>query len=91
MRLVWTHSASAVRHRIHRFLAVHSVRAATERVRRIRAGALRLEEMPRMGARVEKIAEPETRRIFVADYEIRYEIVGEQVTILRVFHTRANR
>lgn len=44
-----------------------------------------------MGARVDGIEEPETRRIFVADYEIRYQIVGEDVTILRIFHTRENR
>jgi plasmid stabilization system protein ParE len=91
MRLIWTHSASADLHRIHRFLSAYSVRAATERIRRIRAGALRLEEMPRMGVRIENIIEPETRRIFVADCEVRYELVGEQVIILRVFHTRENR
>jgi plasmid stabilization system protein ParE len=91
MRLIWTHSASADLHRIHRFLSAYSVRVATERIRRIRAGALRVEEMPRMGVRIENIIEPETRRIFVADCEVRYELVGEQVIILRVFHTRENR
>ena len=91
MRLIWSHDASADLHRLHRFLAGRSLQAATDRLRRIRAGAQRLEEMPRMGAKVEGITEPETRRIFVADYEVRYQIVGEQVTILRIFHTRENR
>jgi plasmid stabilization system protein ParE len=91
MRLVWTHRASSDLHRLHRFLARHSVRAATDRTRRIRAGALPLEEMPRLGAKVEGVDEPETRRIFVAEYEVRYQIIGEQVFILRVFHTREDR
>lgn len=91
MALFWSRSASADLLRLHAFLAPRSQRAATDRVRKLRAGVLKLLQLPRLGERIEEIAETETRRIFIAEYEVRYQVVGDDVTILRVWHTREDR
>ncbi|EAU9329437.1 type II toxin-antitoxin system RelE/ParE family toxin [Salmonella enterica subsp. enterica serovar Muenchen] len=33
----------------------------------------------------------EVRRIFAGEYEIRYELTGQTVYVLRLWHTRENR
>jgi hypothetical protein len=33
----------------------------------------------------------EVRRLFVGDYELRYEIVGEVIIVVRHWHTKENR
>ncbi|HEX9570679.1 MAG TPA: type II toxin-antitoxin system RelE/ParE family toxin [Burkholderiales bacterium] len=33
----------------------------------------------------------EVRRILIGDYEIRYELAGRDVFVLRIFHTREDR
>ena len=60
-------------------------------MRALRLGVLMLVQHPRAGERIEGIETPETRRIFVADHEVRYQIMGHDVTVLRVWHTREER
>ena len=62
--------------------AVQSLRAAPTQL---------LRHNPRLGARVEDFAPREVRRLFVGDYELRYEIQGEAIIIVRLWHTRENR
>ena len=60
-------------------------------VRRLHAAADRLAEFPRIGVRIEQYAGQEVRRIIVDDYELRYEIVGDVISVVRVWHTREDR
>jgi plasmid stabilization system protein ParE len=41
--------------------------------------------------RLPEFAPREVRRVLVGDYEIRYEIAGTDVLVLRIFHTREDR
>ncbi len=46
---------------------------------------------PRIGERLEEFDPREVRRILVGNYEMRYEIQGSSIYILRIWHTREDR
>ncbi|HXA24566.1 MAG TPA: type II toxin-antitoxin system RelE/ParE family toxin [Acetobacteraceae bacterium] len=50
-----------------------------------------MRDHPRLGPRLDDFAEREVRRLFVGDYELRYEIRGEVIIIVRLWHPRENR
>lgn len=60
-------------------------------VLRMAEGAERLAQFPRLGEHVEAIEAAEIRSFVIGDYEMYYEILDEEVVILRVFHTREER
>ncbi len=91
MRLIWSRAAERDLVRLYRFLAAKNPRAASAKARSIRVGALRLLELPRLGARLDKVDHREARRVFIDDYELQYELVEDVVFVLRVFHTREQR
>lgn len=91
MRIVWVSRASSDLARLHEFLAEMNPRAAKEAVRKLVAAPLRLSHTPRSGERLPAFAPREVRRIFAGDYELRYEIIGETIYVLRVWHTREDR
>ncbi|WP_229733049.1 type II toxin-antitoxin system RelE/ParE family toxin [Sphingomonas psychrolutea] len=57
----------------------------------LRAAPRRLLEFPRLGERIDVYAPREVRRIIVGRYEIRYEIAGTTILVLRLWHTLENR
>jgi predicted transcriptional regulator/plasmid stabilization system protein ParE len=60
-----------------------TVRAAARAVQSLRTAAWTLlRHDPRLGARVEDFAPREVRRLFVDDYELRYEIRGEVIIVV---------
>lgn len=91
MKLRWTTPAHEDLHRLHAFLAPVSPRAAARVVDRLNAATRRLLQFPRVGARLEQYAPREVRRLIVGDYELRYEIVGELIYIVRIWHGREDR
>lgn len=46
---------------------------------------------PRLGEQLFQFEPREVRRILVGQYEMRYEIQGETIYILRLWHTREDR
>jgi hypothetical protein len=48
-------------------------------------------EHPRLGEKLEEFKPREVRRILVGQYEMRYEIQGSTIYVLRLWHTRENR
>lgn len=54
-------------------------------------GAERLTELPRIGERRGRYPRREVRRIFIGDYELRYELTTSTVIVLRLWHTREDR
>ncbi|ENG4277054.1 type II toxin-antitoxin system RelE/ParE family toxin, partial [Escherichia coli] len=46
---------------------------------------------PRMGEQLFQFEPREIRRIFAGEYEIRYELNGQTIYVLRLWHTRENR
>jgi plasmid stabilization system protein ParE len=92
MNLEWTARALADLDRLYDFLAPVNPRAAAETVLMLVEASMRLLEFPRVGARLEKLHLREVRHLIVAGrYELRYEIEGETINVIRVFHARENR
>jgi plasmid stabilization system protein ParE len=91
MALRWTSAAYGDLQRIHEFLAPVNPAAATRCVVAVFARVRRIPAQPRIGERLGGFAEREVRRVLVERYEIRYEITGSDIVILRVFHSREDR
>jgi plasmid stabilization system protein ParE len=91
LALRWTQSAYADLERIHEFLTPLDPAAAVRAARAIVARVRRIPRQPRLGERVPGFGDREVRRVLVLNFEIRYEIVGTGLTVLRVFHTREDR
>ena len=91
MALRWTTSARSDLVRLYEFLEPVNRRAAALAVRHIVAGAKRIPARPRLGQRLREFTGREVRRLLIGDYEIRYELAGRDVFLLRIFHTREDR
>ena len=86
--LRWTRSGYADLQRIHEFLQPVDPPAAVNAVRAIMARVRRIPQQPRLGERVPGFGDREVRRVLVQNYEVRYELAGPDLYVLRVFHTR---
>ena len=92
MNLRWSARAQADVLRLHDFLAPMNPRAADEVVILLRGAADRLRELPRIGERVDRYEPREVRRLIVARrYEMHYEIRGDEISIVRIWHVREDR
>jgi plasmid stabilization system protein ParE len=91
MALRWTTSARTDLVRLHEFLAAANPHAAALAVRHIVLGARRIPSRPRLGQRLREFMGREVRRLLIGEYEVRYEIAGNDVFLLRIFHTREDR
>lgn len=77
--------------RLHDFLEPVNPRAAARVLQSLTGVVPRLVETPRIGERLEWYDPREVRRILVGKYEMRYEIRGSGITVLRVWRTRERR
>ena len=91
MKVKWTQKASADLVRLNAFLAPVAPEAAAKVVQTLAAAPTRLLDFPRIGEKLDAFAPREVRCIFVAGYEMRYEIADETIFILRLWHTRDDR
>ena len=91
MRLRWWGAAIDDLGRLHRFLRPKNRQAADRLLRDLRLGALKLVDLPRKRERIDLPGPREIRRLLVDDYELRYELIGDEIRILRVWHTRESR
>ena len=91
MALRWTSKAHSGLVRLHEFLQPLNPPAAARAVRSLIAAGKRISARPRLGARLSGFEPREVRRVLVGGYEIRYELSGTDVYILRIFHTREDR
>lgn len=91
MALRWTASASSDLVRLFEFLEPVNPRAAALAVRHIVASAKRIPAHPRLGQRLREFAGREVRRLVIGAYEVRYELAGRDIFLLRIFHTREDR
>jgi plasmid stabilization system protein ParE len=89
--LRWTQAAYGDLKRIHEFLEPVNPAAAARSVSAVVARVRRIPAQPRLGDKVRGFEDREVRRVLVQKYEIRYEIAGSDIFILRVFHTREDR
>ena len=91
MNLKWTEKAVSDLGRLYDFLAPVNRPAALRAVQALSAVPIRLLENPRVGERLEEFEPREVRRILVGKYEMRYELKGSTVLILRLWHSREDR
>lgn len=91
MSLRWTSKSHADLVRLHEFLNSVDSRIAIRVVRQLVAGAKRIPVHPRLGVRLLEFDPRDVRKVFVGNYEIRYEVTDIDVFILRIFHTREDR
>jgi plasmid stabilization system protein ParE len=91
MRLIWAEEARADLRRLYVFLAAKNPKAAELTMLSLTEAPDRLLRQPAMGQRVESIKGRSVRRMIVGAYEVRYELVGEDIRISRIFHTREER
>lgn len=91
MELKWTSKGLSDLARLYSFLVLVNPAAAARIVQSQTAGASGLRVNPRIGERLEEFDPREVRRILVGSYEMRYEIHGNIIYILRLWHTREDR
>lgn len=91
MKLVWTEHARNDLVRLYEFLAPANPAVAAKIIQALVSAAGGLLRFPRMGERLDLYDPREVRRIFAGDYEIRYEVVAQTISILRLWHGRERR
>lgn len=91
MELKWTGKALSDLERLYEFLAPVNRPAAVRLVQALAKAPTVLLTNPRVGEQLFQFEPREVRRIQVAQYEMRYEIVEETIYVLRLWHTQENR
>ncbi|MGV7961789.1 type II toxin-antitoxin system RelE/ParE family toxin [Photorhabdus tasmaniensis] len=91
MELKWSSKALSDLARLYEFLALANKPAAARAVQALTQAPTILLTNPRIGEQLFQFEPREVRRILVGEYEIRYEILGLVIYMLRLWHTRENR
>lgn len=77
--------------RLYSFLAKENLKAAAGAVKSLAAAPTRLLTHPRLGEILNEFEPREVRRILMGRYELRYEIRGNTIYLLRIWHAREDR
>lgn len=91
MQIQWTSKALGDLARLYEFLAPLNKAAAARTIQSLVKAPNSLTSNPRIGEKLDEFLPREVRRILVANYELRYEINRDAISILRVWHTREQR
>ena len=91
MELQWTRSGLSDLARLYEFMAAVNKGAAARTVQSLTKAPIALLLNPRTGEQLFEFLPHEVRRIIVGQYEMRYELQGECIYVLRLWHTRENR
>lgn len=91
MQLKWTNKATGDVARLYDFLAAANQPAAAKVVQNLTKAPEILLTNPRVGEQLFQFEPREVRRLFVGDYEIRYEIQSPIIYILRLWHAKEDR
>jgi plasmid stabilization system protein ParE len=91
MEIKWTTKALSDLSRLYNFLSPVNPEAAARAVQSLAAAPARLLGHPRIGERLEEFDPREIRRILVGNYEMRYEIRGSTIHIVRLWQARERR
>lgn len=91
MQVQWTRRAVIDSDRLCDFLAQNDRDAAINLATQLDAAPNKLADYPRIGERVESYVVKEIRKLSVGRYVMHYEIIGNQILILRVWHSREER
>lgn len=91
MQIEWTSKALMDLARLYDFLAPLNQPAAARIIQNLTQSPTRLLANPRIGEKLDEFLPREIRRILIGTYELRYEIQGNTLYVLRLWHTREER
>jgi plasmid stabilization system protein ParE len=91
MELKWTSKALSDLARLYEILASVNQPAAARTVQSLIKAPTALLMNPRIGEQLFEFEPREIRRILAGNYEVRYEIQGSILYVLRLWHTREHR
>lgn len=91
MELKWTSKALSDLARLYEFLAPVNKPVAVRVVQALARAPAILLTNSRIGEQLFQFEPREVRRILVGEYEIRYEIQGSIIYVLRLWHMREDR
>ena len=91
MEVKWTNNALSDLARLYEFLAPVNQPAAARAVQALTNAPTKLRVNPRIGEQLFAFEPREVRRLLVGHYEMRYEIQGTTIYMLRLWHTREER
>lgn len=91
MRLIWTRKAASDLVRLYDFIAPLNKKAAARVLQSLTNAPNTLLDHPKIGEKLDGFMPREIRRIYVGDYEIRYEIQHDNIYLLRIWHTKEYR
>ena len=91
MELKWTAKAQSDLIRLYEFLSSVNRPAAMRVISALTTAPSQLLQHPRIGERLDEFGPRDVRRILVGAYEMRYEIAGSTIYILRIWHGREDR
>ena len=91
MQIKWTGKGFSDLTRLYEFLAPVDKLAAARTVQALTKAPSTLLTNPRIGEQLFQFDPREVRRILVGRYQMRYEIQGGTIYILRIWHTREDR
>lgn len=92
LKLVWSPAARRDLIRLREFIEPHNPSAAKRSSEKIRKAAKLIRDNPAIGTRIE---DREDREFFTpfgqGGYILRYQIIGQAIVILKIWHSRENR
>ena len=91
MRLQWSDQALDDIERLADFLMPVAPEAAQRVRERLLAAPTKLIAFPRIGSPLPNYHPREVRRILVGDYDMRYEIVGDLIEVVDIWHVKEDR
>lgn len=91
MKIIWTPEGATDIIRLHAFLATVDPDAAAKATQMLQRAPDKLTTYPRIGERFQTLMPREVRKLKVGNYEMRYEIVADEIHILKIFHGRDDR
>ena len=91
MEVKWSSKALSDLARLYTFLAPVNKSAAARTVQSLTLAPNTLLANSRIGEQLDEFLPRDVRRILVGQYEVRYEIQGSVIYILRLWHMRESR
>ncbi|ESQ76045.1 type II toxin-antitoxin system RelE/ParE family toxin [Asticcacaulis sp. AC402] len=91
MTIQWSLAAQRDLVRLADFLKPVNPRAAAQVVHNIIAAVEKLADFPELAPRIEGQDDRDIRSLMIGDYNLHYEIKGDSLLIVRIWHGREDR
>jgi plasmid stabilization system protein ParE len=91
VKILWSAAAQGDLGRLYTFLARHDLDLADRVLDTLVGAPERLLEFPRRGSRLSEFDPRQVHEIRVGNYLLRYELKGNDILVLRLFHAREDR